>query len=345
MVNYRHNYLIVFTIAAIIVAVITTGCTSNAAPTGASAAPVVTGTEKQYITLKTVSSKGSIGLIDIADAKGFFAEQGIKIEDAGTVNGGTEAVQALVADKIDVAGSAWGPWINAINHGSNLKVVAASQGQNEKEPGILWLVHDNSNIRSAQDLAGKKIAVNVLGAEADLVTKAYLAKHNVSVDKVQIVVVPWPQHPQVFVSDQVDVAAANPPYSNMILESGKGRVLFSNYDERGTTALYVYGVREDLVKKNPQAVKGFVTGMAKAADWSTQNPVEAQALVKEIYIKKGSNPDLAKYWTPTQARPHALIEDSDVQWWLNVFVQQGTLKEGQYKPSDIYTNQFNPNSP
>jgi ABC-type nitrate/sulfonate/bicarbonate transport system substrate-binding protein len=84
--------------------------------------------------------------------------------------------------------------------------------------------------------------------------------------------------------------------------------------------------------------------MAKAADWSTQNPVEAQALVKEIYTKKGDNPDLAKYWTPTQAWPHALIEDRDVQWWLDVFVQQGTLKEGQYKPLDIYTNKFNPNT-
>lgn len=334
--------LIMVIVTLLLLAILVSGCTSNARTSQATATPNATTPAKLNVTLRTTSSPGSVSLIDIAIAKGYFAEQGITIDYVGNVNGGTEAVQALSAGQVDVAGSAWGPWIKAINRGSKLKVVVAAQGQNEKEPGILWLVHNNSSIYSAKDLIGKKIAVNVLGAEADLVTKAYLAKNNISTDQVQMVVVPWPQHPQVFKSKQVDVAAANSPYSYMILEDGDSRVLFSNYDMRGTTALYVFGVREELIQQNPQAVKGFIAGMAKAADWSSQNPEDAKALVKELYTKIGSNPELAKYWTPTQAWTHALIKDSDVQWWLDVSIQQGTIKEGQLKPSDIYTNQYNP---
>lgn len=298
---------------------------------------------KEFITLKTTGSLGaSATIIDIAEEKGFLEEQGIKLERIGAVQGGTEAVQALITGSIDIAGSAWQPWINAVNRGSKLKVVVAGQGQNAKEPGILWIVKKNSSIRSAKDLVGKKLAVNVLGAEADYVTRAYLKQNGLSIEQVQLIVVPWPQHEQVFKSEQVEMVATNTPFSDKILEGGDARVLFSNYDIRGETALYVYGVREDLIVKNPQAVRKFVTAIAKAYDWSAENPEEARKVVAEIYKKNGNNPELAKYWSPRIAWEHGLIKDKDVQWWLDVFVGDGKLQQGQIKPSDIYTNEFNP---
>ncbi len=81
---------------------------------------------------------------------------------------------------------------------------------------------------------------------------------------------------------------------------------------------------------------------AKAYDWSAENPEEARKVVAEIYKKIGGNPDLAKYWTPKMAWEHGLMKDEDVQWWLNWFARGGIIKEGQLKPSDIYTNEFNP---
>lgn len=297
---------------------------------------------KEFITLKTTISLGSVGLIDIADEKGFLEEQGIKIEIVGTTLGGTESVQALMAGSIDFASSAWHPWINAINRGAKLKVIVAASGQNAKEKGQIWIVLENSSIKTAKDLAGKKIAVNVLGAEADYVTRQYLKQNGLSIDQVQLVVVPWPQHEQVLKSRQVDVVVALSPFSDKILETGEARVLFSGYDVRGETASIVSGIREDLIKQNPEAVKRFVAAFAKAYDWSAENPEEARKVVAEIYKKRGGNPELAKYWTPKRAWEHGLIKDDDVQWWLDIFVSDGKLQQGQIKPSDIYTNEFNP---
>ncbi len=299
-------------------------------------------TQKELITLKTTETLGNVGIIEIGEEKGFFEEQGIKIEKVGSTQGGTEGVQALAAGSIDFASSAWAPWINAINRGARLKVVAAASGQNVNETGQVWIVLENSTIRTAKDLVGKKIAVNVLGAEADYITREYLRQNGLSIDQVQLVVVPWPQHEQVLRSRQVDVVVAIPPFSNRILDGGGTRVLFSGYDVRGETASIGLGIREDLIKQNPEAVKRFVAAIVKTYDWSAKNPEEARKVVAGIYKKRGGNPDLAKYWSPNMAWEHGVIKDEDVQWWLDWFVRDGILKEGQIKPSDVYTNEFNP---
>ena len=35
------------------------------------------------------------------------------------------------------------------------------------------------------------------------------------------------------------------------------------------------------------------------------------------------------------------ISDSDAQFWIDWLIKDGKIQEGQFKPSDIYTNQFN----
>ncbi len=302
----------------------------------------VSNKQKEFITLKTTETLGNVGIVEIGEEKGFFEEQGIKIEKVGSIQGGTEGVQALAAGSIDFTSSAWAPWINAISRDARLKVVVAASGQNARETGQVWIVLENSSIKTAKDLVGKKIAVNVLGAEADYVTREYLRHNGLSIDQVQLVVVPWPQHEQVLRSGQADVVVAIPPFSNKILDGGGARVLLSGYDVRGETASIGLGVREDLIKQKPEAVKRFVAAVAKAYDWSANNPEEARKVVAEIYTKKGGNPDLAKYWTPNMAWEHGLIKDEDVQWWLNWFVRDGIIREGQLKPSNVYTNEFNP---
>lgn len=297
--------------------------------------------QKEVITLRTTVNLGSVSISEIAEAKGFFEEQGIKIENVGTTQGGTEGVQALAAGSIDFASSAWQPWINSISRGSKLKVVVAASGQNENEQGQFFLVLQNSTIRGAKDLVGKKIAVNVLGAEADYMTREYLSQNGVSIDQVQLVVVPWPQHEQVLRSGQVDAVIAISPYSDKIQEKKDTRILFTGYDVRGKTASIGFGVNEKLIKQNPEAVRKFVAVIAKTYDWSAENPEEARKIVAEIYTKRGGNPDLAKYWSPKRAWEHGMIQDDDVQWWLDIFARD-VKPEGQRKPSDIYTNEFNP---
>lgn len=297
---------------------------------------------KEFITLKTTSVKGNVYIHEIAREKGFLEDQGIKLETAAYVSGGPDSIQALIAGEVDVAHGAWQPWINAIKRGAKVKAVVAFGGVNEKTKGGSWLILENGTIKGPKDLVGKKIAINTLGAESDYITRVYLKQNGVSIDQVQLLVVPYPQMDQVLRSGQVDVVSVGTPNSDKILAGGGVKVLSTTYDIRGKVVGSGLGVSEDLIKQNPEAVKKFVTAIGKAWDWSEENPEEARKVVVEILKKKGDNPDLAKYWNPSRGWEGGLIKDSDLQWWLDWLVKDGVLTEGQIKPSDIFTNEFNP---
>ena len=61
----------------------------------------------------------------------------------------------------------------------------------------------------------------------------------------------------------------------------------------------------------------------------------------QIAQEKGGNPKLGKYYLPVSPYK-AVIKDGDIQFWIDALVSSGKLKSGEIKPSDIYTNEFNP---
>lgn len=56
-----------------------------------------------------------------------------------------------------------------------------------------WIVLENSSIKGAKDLVGKKIAVNNVGAHVDYVTREYLAGSGLSPNDMQFVQIPIPE--------------------------------------------------------------------------------------------------------------------------------------------------------
>lgn len=139
-----------------------------------------------------------------------YEEEGVKLEKITSIQstGGTVALQALLANNVDMAGSAWTAWINIIASGGKIKALLGTIVTTKNNPGNGGLlVLENSSIRTIKDLEGKKIAVNVLGAESDYVIRQYLKQNGLSIDKVQLVVVPSANQEQVLRSKQVDAAA------------------------------------------------------------------------------------------------------------------------------------------
>lgn len=84
-----------------------------------------------------------------------------------------------------------------------------------------------------------------------------------------------------------------------------------------------------------------MTASAKAVDWAADHPDEARKLVAEILKKRGDDPSAAAYWQGYGLRRHGLYQDQDIKFWLDVLVQAGKLKPGQFSPEDIATNKYN----
>src|SRR5208282_2733540 len=82
-----------------------------------------------------------------------------------------------------------------------------AQPRGEQDHHSSFFVLADSPIKTAQDLKGKSIAVNTLGAQLEYVVRLYLKQNGMSLSDVQLVAVPGPQLEQVLRHKQVDVAA------------------------------------------------------------------------------------------------------------------------------------------
>ena len=301
-------------------------------------------TKENVVTIRYLSSSAVVEPYEFASELGYLT--GINISRLGTNTGGPEDIMSVATGSTDVGHSAWVSIINAKVRGAQIQAVAGPMGNSpegwyEGTPYLSkWIVLENSTIRSAKDLKGKKIAVHTLGAHAEYVTREYLSRNNMSKDDVELLVMS--RHEEVLRQGLVDVVA---PVGAQIdrMEADDGvRVLFTDYDIIGNQTHCGMFMSEKFIKENPQAVKLFVEGSAKAADWAKDHPEEARELAAKIMKDKGGNPDLAKYWKGFGVREHALLQDNDVQFWIDWLVKDGRISEGQYKPSDFYTNEYNP---
>lgn len=302
------------------------------------------------VPIRILDSPDTVNNWEIAKeltGRDFLEEESITLELINSVQstGGTQSLQALLAKNIDFAGSSWTSWINVISSGGKVKAVVGRSVRSMDDPSFTWVALNDSKIHTASDFVGKKLALNVLGAEVDYVMREYLKQNGLSIDQVQLVVVPTAQQEQVLRSGQVDVAAIGTPNVNMALEKGGLRVLFTVYDVRGDVLTYGEGFREDFIKEHPDTVKRFVRVYenSRRLVWEEfqKDPERVKKAVAQIYEQKGGNSKLAKYYRPTHSPEHPYPNDNDIQWWLDVWEKDGKLKPGQIKPADVYTNEFN----
>jgi len=120
----------------------------------------------------TVNNVGSLYL-HVAERKGFFAREGIKLESV-MIEGGTDRMVAAVDDgKVDLAHSSTPYLIAAVLKGSNAVGIAGEVGN----PVYTLIVRPE--IKSYDDLRGKVIALSVAADTISITTRKLLAKHGV----------------------------------------------------------------------------------------------------------------------------------------------------------------------
>lgn len=295
-------------------------------------------------------------LVKKLTGRDILVEERVKLEPIQSVasGGGTVALQALLANNLDTAGSAWPAWVNIIASGGKIKALLGTtvSTKDNKSGRSGLLVLEESNIRTIKDLPGKRIAVNVLGAEADYVIRQFLKKNGLSISQVELVTVPSENQEQMLRSKQVDAVAWTSnggAYFDMTVEKGGVREVpgTRNFETKGETVLYGIGFRNDFIEKHPDTVRRYIRAYDTArrivyAEFQ-KDPERVQRAYADISVEKGSNPRMAKYYQATSWTPDfPFIADKDLQWWLDRFTEDGLLKPGQIKPSDIYTNEFNP---
>jgi NitT/TauT family transport system substrate-binding protein len=195
----------------------------------------------------------------VAFERGYFTEEGLTLNRI-TVGGGI-ATQTLVANKLDFSSSGSSAMGAAIR-GGPVKVVYT----NLSRPAYK-LVTNKPEIRTMQDLIGRKIAINTHGDTGHLATLLLLKKHNIDPKSVLFIAVRSNDAKlPAFLAGAVDAAPLTAGEITKI-GSDKGRI-FADFRTEIQMVYTGVAVSNRFLAERPMTVERFMRGLAKGREFA-----------------------------------------------------------------------------
>jgi ABC-type nitrate/sulfonate/bicarbonate transport system substrate-binding protein len=279
----------------------------------------------------------------IADRLGFFEDEGIQIEYIGTLGQGISQYQALEQGDIDVFTQGHlADTAQARLAGLTPVAVAPGFVDDPDNPHVTYLVREDSDIRSIEDFAGKKVGIGILGVCTDGFITKYFTDKGLDPESVEYVVLPQAgQIEQALVNGQIDVTTSHTPFAGVALAAGGVRVAGKSYDIVGTPAggLAVRGFKESFIEEHPDIVQGFVNATYRARLFMEANP-EHSRIVGAEYLEL----------EPEDVSSNSYCQEKNIlpEWarlWFDLSEELGYWAPGDITPEDSYTNRFVPEDP
>nr|WP_245555794.1 ABC transporter substrate-binding protein [Gordonia soli] len=305
----------------------------------------VTTTADGKTVLRYLTTPAQVQFPELAADLGYFSK--VQLKPVGETASGPVSIQAAATGDSDFGSAFNGAIVKLAAGGSKITSVVDSYGADAQTFNGFYVL-ENSPIKSARDLIGKKVGVNTLGAHSEFVIREWLARQGLSKDEitqVQLVVVPPINTEQALRQGRIDAGNFSGIFRDQGLARGGLRVLFTD-EIFGDFSYGTYVVRDEFRSEHADAVKDFVQGTARAIRWTQVTPREQ---VVERFKKiiagrgRGEDPALAEYWKSSSI-PAAggVIADKEIQLWIDWLQRDGQLPEGKFKSSDLYTNDDNP---
>lgn len=219
--------------------------------------------------------------------KGFFETSIGNVTEIETrvFDSGPQAIESLFANSIDLAYVGPGPAINGFlnseNH--NVKILAGAASG-----GASFIVHPESEINSASDFDGKKIAAPQIGNTQDVSLRHYLSEHGLkTADKGGSVIVyniPNPDIYTLFVKGDIDGAWVAEPWATILETELNGKRLFHEEElwSNQEFASVLLIANTNFVEKNPTLIANLLDSHYKTATWINQNPVETRDVFNDF---------------------------------------------------------------
>lgn len=220
-----------------------------------------------------------------AVAEGVFLEHGFDVT-VQPIQGGAQAMPALLNGDVDfMVGQPFGA-LRANLQGLDVKIVANYAESYAEGDDINSVVSaPGSAISRPADLAGKRVAVNSLGAAGDLTIMAAVAQDGGDASSIQFVEVAFPDAQAQLEAGNIDAAWVPEPFVSMIVGAGGARVVDPYQATLPGLPTLVIQTTGDKVQHEPDVVSSFVEALQAAFDWAKDNDERTrQSLVDEMNL-------------------------------------------------------------
>jgi ABC-type nitrate/sulfonate/bicarbonate transport system substrate-binding protein len=292
----------------------------------------------------------------VGEKEGFFKKYGVNVVDKGNIPA-PQRPAAFTSGEINVIEAQPNTIINFIQSGVKAKGVVVTETEpadgDVSKQHMHWLVKDDSPLKTAEDFKtfketnGRKavVAIAATGSCADLETNAWFRKNNISKEYYEIIILGDDQQEIALKQGSIDVATLHPPFyakaekdsADAKDASGKFRILFTSTDAFGKAAGLSFAVfTEDYIKENPDVVRNFVNAFKDSERWANEHREEAGELTSEkIGLPFTAN---THWYSPSGAITPEVKQLT--QQWIDAMVADGIIKQGEFKPEDLYTTEF-----
>jgi ABC-type nitrate/sulfonate/bicarbonate transport system substrate-binding protein len=305
---------------------------------GAEANASAASARRILVKLPTIQSGGPAL---IAKVNGYFEEQNLEIDEIGSVPPGNQLQSVITGDIDFTVGNHTDREVEAIARGIPVKVILAQSETTEDMPHMRWMVPISSDIHGPKDLIGKKIAMSYITGGCPVTNlRQYLKMGGVDIKDVQMVQMADNLQAAALSQNLVDVITIHQPLSGVIRKQLGLRTIFSDYDTFKGRAGNNMSTSQKVIDRDPEKVRRFIAAIVKAQVWIDDHQDEA-AVIYADYLKVPRE-QVADFDRAYYSRD-GLEYDDRIQLWIDELVNLGEIREGQFKPSDIYTNEFNPN--
>jgi NitT/TauT family transport system substrate-binding protein len=296
------------------------------------------------------SASSDIGFY-IADKKGYFSQEGLKVTFT-PFDSAAKMVAPLGAGQLDIGGGSPSAGLyNAVARGIDIKIVA-DKGSTPPGYGFQPLLVrkdlvDSGRYKSLKDLKGMKIAGSAPGSASTSTLNEALKKAGLKYADVERVFLGFPQHVLALQNKAVDAAMTTEPSATRAVQSGAAvrvmgdDVIYPNHQ----LAVVLYSGA--FVKSNPDAAKRFMRAYLRAVrdyndalkDGKIAGPNADEVIA--ILTQYTNIKDAAVYRaiTPHGSNPDGKVHEASLKNDLQFFKDEGQI-QGKITLDQVLDNSF-----
>src|SRR5213593_175726 len=246
---------------------------------------------------------GQVGSISdaaifIADAKGYFREQGITL-DLQTFQSAANMTTPLGTGELDAGGGAPSAGLfNAIGRGVNIRIVADKGSLTPGHGYEAVIVRKDlaDRVKSAKDMKGLKVSIAAQDIVPEYSLDAFLRTGGLTIKDITVVPLAFPDMIAALANKAIDVAVPTEPTATRILDAGTG-VLITRTDvvvPGEQTAVILYS--EKFAAQNKDAAVRFMKAYLQGARFyndafDKKDPVKRKEAID--ILAKGTKLDAA----------------------------------------------------
>ena len=209
----------------------------------------------------------------VAEDKGFFLEEGLRVEVVGPFDAGPAEMDALAANQIDMGYVGVAPAVLAAARKVPLSIIS---GVNMEGSGLVT----GLDINSVAELKSKKIATPAPGSIQYVMFGMLLANNNLGYNDIELFpgTVKPPDMPQSLQTGRINGYFVWEPFVARSVVGGYGKVLVESKDIWPGHPCCVIVTGGDFVRSHDSTVTSVTRAHRRAIDFIEANPAEAKAI-------------------------------------------------------------------